>query len=192
MGRLKEYSEQEVIDSALNCFWLNGYENTSVRMLEKEMGINQFSIYSSFKNKSNLYQRVLKNYVERLDDTYLKNLNGPESTVDDIEQFLISFGCDMKSGIIPGSCLMVRSILDYQKFDEKIQSMIDSFVKHVASLYAKALKNSVSKGLIGKNYNISQETQFLLGITQSLSVINKTMTKRQLISFIKNSMSKLR
>jgi AcrR family transcriptional regulator len=33
----------------MSLFWRNGYQNTSVRMLEKEMGINQFSIYASFE-----------------------------------------------------------------------------------------------------------------------------------------------
>jgi AcrR family transcriptional regulator len=40
-----------VIEKAMSLFWRNGYQNTSVRMLEKEMGINQFSIYASFGNK---------------------------------------------------------------------------------------------------------------------------------------------
>jgi hypothetical protein len=37
-----------VIEKAMSLFWRNGYQNTSVRMLEG-MGINQFSIYASFE-----------------------------------------------------------------------------------------------------------------------------------------------
>jgi TetR/AcrR family transcriptional regulator, transcriptional repressor for nem operon len=48
MPRTKSYNENEVLERAMNVFWSNGYEATSVRLLEKEMGINQFSIYSSF------------------------------------------------------------------------------------------------------------------------------------------------
>lgn len=36
-------------------FWRNGYETTSIQMLEKEMGINKFSIYSSFGNKEGVF-----------------------------------------------------------------------------------------------------------------------------------------
>ena len=46
MARKKQYNEAEVIEKAMRLFWRNGYESTSVRMLEKEMGINQFSIYN--------------------------------------------------------------------------------------------------------------------------------------------------
>jgi AcrR family transcriptional regulator len=42
-------------------FVLAQYESTSVRMLEKEMGINQFSIYASFGSKQGVL-KVLKCY----------------------------------------------------------------------------------------------------------------------------------
>jgi len=51
MARKKEYIEEEVIENAMYLFWQNGYENTSMKMLEQEMGINKFSIYSSFGSK---------------------------------------------------------------------------------------------------------------------------------------------
>ena len=52
MPREKQYKEEEVIEKAMGLFWKNGYRNTSLRMLSKEMGINQFSINASFGNKS--------------------------------------------------------------------------------------------------------------------------------------------
>jgi AcrR family transcriptional regulator len=42
----------------MSLFWRNGYESTSVRMLEKEMGINQFSIYASFGSKQGVFLKV--------------------------------------------------------------------------------------------------------------------------------------
>jgi purine-nucleoside phosphorylase len=44
MARNKQYNEQEV-----RCLYSGAMDNTSVRMLEKEMGINQFSIYASLE-----------------------------------------------------------------------------------------------------------------------------------------------
>ena len=56
----KKYNEQEVVEKAMNLFWKNGYEGTSMQMLEKEMGINKFSIYASFGNKHGLFLESLK------------------------------------------------------------------------------------------------------------------------------------
>jgi len=37
MPRVKNYNEQEVLEKAMNLFWKNGYETTSMQQLEKEM-----------------------------------------------------------------------------------------------------------------------------------------------------------
>ncbi|MBC7557159.1 MAG: TetR family transcriptional regulator, partial [Chryseobacterium sp.] len=47
MARKKKYIEEVVLEKAMNLFWKNGYEKTSMQMLEEEMGINKFSIYST-------------------------------------------------------------------------------------------------------------------------------------------------
>ena len=86
MARKKEYIEEEVVEKAMHLFWKNGYETTSMQMLEKEMGINKFSIYSSFGNKHGLFLESLKQYKSRtfaILDKFKKATNG----VEDIKQF---------------------------------------------------------------------------------------------------------
>ena len=178
MGRSKSYNEEEVIQSALACFWQNGYQNTSIRQLELEMGINQFSIYSSFKSKSNLYQIVLRSYINRLSENYLKSLNEPDCNIADVEEFLTNFGVDMIINKIPQSCLMVRSILNYNDFDNNIKSTIDDFISMMETLYKKALKNSIKQGRISAKTVVNKEVKFLIGITQSISIMNQHMTSR--------------
>ncbi len=62
MPRSKSYDDNIVLERAMNVFWNNGYEATSVRLLEKEMGINQFSIYSSFYSKKKLFIESIRRY----------------------------------------------------------------------------------------------------------------------------------
>ena len=66
MARKKEYTENEVIEKAMALFWRNGFETTSMQMLEKEMGINKFSIYSSFGNKNGVLLESIKCYRKNM------------------------------------------------------------------------------------------------------------------------------
>ena len=64
--KLNVDAAEEVIEKAMNAFWHNGYEATSMQILEKEMGINKFSIYSSFGNKNGVFLESLKCYKQKL------------------------------------------------------------------------------------------------------------------------------
>src|SRR5580704_204918 len=48
MARPREFDEATVLEAAMNCFWAQGYELTSVRELAKQMGITGASLYNAF------------------------------------------------------------------------------------------------------------------------------------------------
>jgi len=191
MGRTKSYNEDEVLDKALYCFWKNGYHNTSIRLLENEMGINQFSIYSSFKSKSHLYRLILRKYTELLNTKYLHKLRDKDSGLEEISKFLMTFGKDMKSGKIPSCCLMVRSILNYSDFDKPIKKEIDGFIDLISSHYRSALKNHINNGTSNRKSHSKHDVDYLVGLTQSISIMNQHMSTKQITNYIKNSVNRL-
>ena len=79
-------------------FWKNGYRATSMRMLEKEMGINQFSIYSSFESKLNLFIQSLRKYRQQVRAGLLKILIESDGSLNDIREFMNRFVESVKSG----------------------------------------------------------------------------------------------
>lgn len=90
MARTKQYNEHDVIQKAMNLFWKNGYETTSIRMLEKEMGINQFSIYSSFGSKHGVFVESIKAYKVQLNSIRHKLRDSNSGTIG-IKQFFYDF-----------------------------------------------------------------------------------------------------
>jgi TetR/AcrR family transcriptional repressor of nem operon len=64
MARPREFDEQVVLDAATQCFWVRGYEATSVRDLADRMGMTSASLYIAFGDKRALYRLVLDRYVK--------------------------------------------------------------------------------------------------------------------------------
>ena len=65
MARPRAFQEDEVLDSAIECFWRRGLEATSVRDLAEHMGLNGPSLYNAFGDKRTLFARALERYATR-------------------------------------------------------------------------------------------------------------------------------
>ncbi|HEY8473765.1 MAG TPA: TetR/AcrR family transcriptional regulator [Natronosporangium sp.] len=63
-GRPRAFDLDAALDRALEVFWRQGYEGTSLSDLTAAMGINRPSLYAAFGTKEELFRRVLDRYVE--------------------------------------------------------------------------------------------------------------------------------
>ena len=187
MGRSKQFNEAEVLDKATLTFWKRGFQKTTVRDLEREMGINQFSIYATFKNKQGLYRRVLDNYQQQLNREFLSQLLHEDCTLNDVEEFLKDFALSIASGKIPNSCLMVNSLREINHFDPNIRRIVIRFFDDMKRHFLRALNNSVSSGASDDPHTLTdleQKAEYLVGIAQSISLYSKIKSPAQIKSYI--------
>ena len=63
VGRTKEYHRDDVLEKAMQLFWLHGYDGVSTQILIEAMGINRKSVYVEFGNKRKLYHAALDRYL---------------------------------------------------------------------------------------------------------------------------------
>jgi len=61
-GRRRGFDRQDAIDTAVDVFWENGYESTSVTQLCAAIGINPPSLYAAFGSKAGLFLDVVDHY----------------------------------------------------------------------------------------------------------------------------------
>ncbi len=184
MGRLRQFDESEVLQKAMLSFWKHGYEKTTVRTLETDMGINQFSIYATFKNKQELYKRVLANYQHQLDKDFLGALQTDNCNIKEVKDFLLRFSLSIAQGKVPNSCLMVNSVRELHQFDPKIKKIITGFFEAMKSHFVRAIKNSKQLGLLQDHLEEDQTAEYLVGIAQSMSTYSKIKTTKQIKQYI--------
>ena len=59
MGRSREFDENVVLQKAMELFWEQGYEKTSLSDLVEHMGIHRRSLYDTFGDKHTLFLKTL-------------------------------------------------------------------------------------------------------------------------------------
>ncbi|WP_378187431.1 TetR/AcrR family transcriptional regulator [Aquimarina sp. W85] len=180
MARKKQYIEEDVINKAMHVFWYKGYENTSMQMLEKEMGINKFSIYASFGNKQGLFLESLKNYKAKRKEMFDKLRSGTKG-VEDIKQFFYDSVkvCDQEGN--QKGCLLTNTYYEFSnKEDSIIHSQVTTFMNNLKTLFIEKLRMNTSKSeeIIGRQAN------FLVLAKHGLAAATRVNNKEEIEDFI--------
>ena len=191
MPRQKQYSEQEVIDKAVNLFWKQGYKSTSIRELEKEMGINQFSIYSSFGSKKGVFLRALKQYKEQVKTVFLSGLIHSEGHIEDIRRFLMDFVDSVQSGRTPNGCLMANTAMDLGAHDKEVKVQLQLFFELLKDVFIEVLTKAQANNEIKPNADVERYANYLLGSTEGLAITAKVLQPEQLQDFIDITMTSI-
>ncbi|WP_299433706.1 TetR/AcrR family transcriptional regulator [uncultured Maribacter sp.] len=176
MARKKQYIEQEVIKKAMGLFWRNGYEATSVRMLEREMGINQFSIYSSFNNKQGVLLESVKYYKKQI-NVIKEKLRTSNNGVVGLKQYFYDFIEFSSEGEIQKGCLVTNIVNEINEEQEpEVMFELKRFANEIRALFISNLKQDDKK----ENYLIEQQADFLMNTLLGLSIASKVFNKKQL------------
>lgn len=181
MARKKEYIEEEVIEKAMELFWRNGYETTSVRMLEKEMGINQFSIYSSFGNKKGVFLKSLACYKRKVKLELIDKLKKSPDGIDAIKRYFYDFINFSRDSRLNKGCLITNTVNELgENVDTTIMSEVVKFATTIRELFIQNLSLDKKKD----KETIEKQANLLMVSLQGLSVASKMFDQKQLDDFI--------
>lgn len=187
MPRIKKYNESEVIEKAMNVFWRNGYENTSMQMLEKEMGINKFSIYSSFGNKHGLFLESLKSYRNKMSFIF-EEFQQTNNGIEDIKSFFYnSVNACAQKGFEKG-CLYTNTYHEFaDKKDEKVGLKIDAFMTNLKELFIEKLRINSDKD----EETITKQANYLVLAKHGLAVAARVNTQKEIEDYIEMTFKNL-
>lgn len=182
MARKKKYIEEEVIEKAMNLFWRNGYESTSMQMLEKEMGINKFSIYASFGSKNGVFLKSLNCYKIKL-NILIDKLKASENGILGIKQYFFGFIEFSKETEFGKGCLVTNTVNEINaEADEKIKEALTLFTNDVKQAFTASLKQDKTKDAL----TIEQQADFLIISMFGLSSATRIFKPTQLNNYIEN------
>jgi len=182
MARKKKYIEAEVIEKAMTLFWRNGYAATSMQQLEKEMGINKFSIYASFGSKNGVFLESLKCYKQQL-NFLINKLKASSSGVKGIKQYFYDFISFSKEKNLCKGCLVTNTANELgEDADAEIKLELRNFTNEVRQVFADTLAQDTRK----KGSEINAEADYLIISMVGLASASRMFYEEQLRHYIEN------
>lgn len=139
MARPRKFDENEVLMSALQTFWRQGFDATTYRELERQTGVGLRSLNNTFGEKEALFARVLEVYRDLAEERLKQLFQTPG--LDGLSAFFTAFpdGNDDPDDPSNSGCLMVNSVLDMGERSPAAEQQIVAFREMFKTLFQEAL-----------------------------------------------------
>lgn len=159
MARSKEFNEEVALDKAMEVFWRQGFEKTSIQDLVDQMGIHRRSLYDTFGDKHTLFVQTLERYESLIAAQIRKLITEEMTTVESIRKiFELAVYSDNTS---PKGCLMVNTAVELSLLDNEVSQRIQSAFKQTENLIADLLIRGQARGEVASSFDISELSRFI-------------------------------
>jgi TetR/AcrR family transcriptional repressor of nem operon len=113
VGRPREFDEDKVLEAAMDIFWLQGYESTSMKDLLAATGLHKGSLYQAFGDKHSLFVRSLRRYMDRFLQDMAVEMEAADSGLQALRGIMnvsIGKGCHGTDG--NSGCMALNTLAD--------------------------------------------------------------------------------
>jgi TetR/AcrR family transcriptional regulator, transcriptional repressor for nem operon len=185
VARNKEFDEKLVLKKAMELFWKQGYEKTSMQDLVTHMEIHRRSIYDTFGDKHSLFLASLKYYEVFVAEELTKIISNSLTVKQAIRKIFEHVVNIAELEIYPAGCFSVNTAVELSLLDKDIQHLTTKMFNGTEELFNKLLKEGQDKGEFKNDLNTQGTAQFLHNNLIGIRVLVKTnYTKKEIEGII--------
>lgn len=183
MGRPREFDQEKVLDAAMHCFWLRGFEGTSVRDLQAETGLTGASLYNAFGDKQSLYETTLDRYIR---NSILRRIErcqqfAPNVAIREFFAEIIQRSVadrDMKG------CMLVNAALESAPHDRLFRKKLAAALARIEAFFLDCVRAGQINGTVVGAIPSEVLAQHLLGVLMGVRVLARIRADRELLDGI--------
>jgi TetR/AcrR family transcriptional regulator, transcriptional repressor for nem operon len=180
MARPREFDETTVLEAAMDCFWTQGFEQTSIRDLAGQMGITGASLYNAFGDKRSLYRQAFEYYLDRtvreriVRFEKLSPLAGIHTFFGEIIEH--SVNDELRRG-----CMLVNAALELAPYDPEIATLVAKEMVFIESFFRRCIEAGQKEGSIMATRPAEELAKLLLSVLLGIRVLARTRPEREVL-----------
>lgn len=129
-GRPREFDPDVFLNTALNCFWQNGYQATSMADLMKASGLASASIYKLYPDKRAIYLAALQRYMD--EGTLRTKKRTAEMSPEAALRETLEFAAQLSSAPAgEKGCFTIAAASELLPGDEEVQAKVSAKFKNI-------------------------------------------------------------
>jgi len=174
MARTKDFDENEVLQKAMNLFWHQGYNGTSMQDLVDGLGISRSSMYDTFGDKHTLFIRALENYRQIAMNEMKAIVDNAPTAKDAIRKMFEYTVTELLRDDQHRGCFMVNAGVELAPHDQEVNKMLCDNDRQLEKYFNEAIKKGQSNGEISDEQSSHALAQFILNSIKGIRVTAKS------------------
>ncbi len=181
MARPREFDEGTALEAAIDCFWKNGYEATSVRDLAASMGISAPSLYNAYGDKHALFVQALERYLDHSTRARIQRLEKALPPKQAVRRFIEDIVDRSVSDRERRGCFLVNSALDVAPHDTELGALIAERLGEIEAFFRRSIQAAQADGTIPADRSAKDVARLLLGVLLGIRVLARSKPERALL-----------
>jgi TetR/AcrR family transcriptional repressor of nem operon len=177
----KQFDREAVLTKAMEVFWSNGFEATSMQDLVDALGINRGSLYATYGDKRALFIEALRRYdTEQRAVLMLRlaNRHSPRGAI--IAVFDLSVDAALHDSRRSG-CFIVNTSIELSTHDTEIGEIVEHGLKETERFFRERIEAGQARGEIAPEIDAPSMAQALLGLLTGLRVLARSRSEEALL-----------
>ncbi|NKB33978.1 MAG: TetR family transcriptional regulator [Pseudomonadales bacterium] len=194
MARPVEFDENKVLNNAMEQFWREGYEASSVQKLLDCTGINRGTLYNSFGDKDTFFKSCVDQYNKIVDKQIESSLKNPKLNAwDAINAYFDEAVLNLSNKRRSMGCLLVNSLCESINYDKDMKKVVRGSLSSIRKAIVVRLKEAQSKNKLRKGVSVEFAADVLMNTLHGVRVNSRDgKNTRQLKELIKHSINTLK
>jgi TetR/AcrR family transcriptional repressor of nem operon len=179
MARPKAFDPTAALDCALQVFWHQGYEATSLQELLAAMALSKSSFYETFGSKHALYLAAIDRYREIAIAPYVRTLrnhdNGRQAIADVFAALVEQLDCPQGRR----GCFMNNATIESAPHDAATEARVREAQRALEDAFYRAVRRAQAQGQIALEKDPRALARFLTSSMHGLLVMAKLAPGRE-------------
>ena len=165
MPRQRQFDEEQLLEQAMITFWSTSFEQTSIRDIASDTGVQAQSLYNTFGNKENLYLKALAHYVNMAGNEIERIISVPSDPWQQLSSLLT---LNWSVVTYPKGCMVVNAIGEQHQATSDEEAVYNSLFNHLIEAFKQVLSQLTPQ--LNTQQSVSQLAEMLLVVHNGLQV----------------------
>jgi AcrR family transcriptional regulator len=169
-GRPRAFDRDTALERAMEVFWQQGYESTSIADLTKAMGINPPSLYAAFGDKERLFLEAIERYRCGLGGNTPDMLASAKTARQGIQRLLEAAACTFTDPCHPPGCMMMTATTTCSAASEHLRAELAKRRVTSAGQFKTRIQRGIKDGELPAATDAAALGRFYVTVLQGMSM----------------------